>query len=261
MLKTHNFTKMTSVVIEEDQSEENSKIIETMAQKYPEPATLDQDRKKKRRKLVSIIEPAQDQFCNNIANCSTESPDGIRFSESPLDFTDVKSFDDFKIRVDGLILDSEIPTHLKKKYYRLCLSQKKFLHENLMKGLNSKLALGMISETINIADAIRAAKPTTGTNDLESWDKTLKAFEDLGLTVGFLRARIDKLSSLRRESRALVELKRKELRAAKDEMRDLKAKVLNIEMVVEKLDSEIDGLRVKNKKLGLVFTEIACAPW
>ncbi|GFP86535.1 B3 domain-containing protein os01g0234100 [Phtheirospermum japonicum] len=179
-------------------------------------------------------------------------------------FKDVKSFGDFKIQVDndGLILDSEIPKHLRKKYYELCISQNKFLHENLKKGLHRKLATGVILETINIADAIRAAKPSTALSDLESYDATLKAFEDLGMAVGFLRARIDKLLSFPRESISVIESKRNELDAAEDEMRYLKAKLKCFKMLmIEKLIGEICGLEVKYEEHSAVFKNVAGAPW
>ncbi|KAH6834359.1 AP2/B3-like transcriptional factor family protein, partial [Perilla frutescens var. hirtella] len=204
--------------------------------------------------LVYLSEAATDQAEDNSDNSSSEIMDGVKFSDNVLSFKDVKGFKDFNIHVDGLIIDAEIPTHLRTKYYKLCRSQNTFLHENLMHGLNTKLAAGMISETINIADAIRAAKPSTGTNHLQIWDRTLKAFEDLGMAVGFLRARIDKLLSLFCEVQAMIELKRTERDEAKEEMRALKMRIAN-------LDDEIDGLVVKKEGLSSVFKEVADAPW
>ncbi|KAK4423964.1 hypothetical protein Salat_1979300 [Sesamum alatum] len=111
------------------------------------------------------------------------------------------------------------------------------------------------------ADAIRAADPTMGSNHLESWDKTLKAFEDLGMIVGFLHARIHKLVSLSRESQTIIELKRTERVAAEDEMSSLNEKLSNVRALIEKLDSEIAALQVKNEELDFVFKEVAHDPW
>lgn len=124
--------------------------------------------------LISDNEPVADRSGNESDEFEFGSVvmDGIRLSEFSVDFKDVKGFEDFNIHVNGLILDSEIPQHLRTKYYELCCSQKIFLHDHLIEGLNSKLVAGMISETINIADAIRAAKITQSLRHLESWDNS-----------------------------------------------------------------------------------------
>lgn len=67
----------------------------------------------------------------------TDGSGGSRFSASVVKFQGVKGFEDFKISVDGLILDSELPTDVRAKYYELCNSQKMFLHDHLITGLGS----------------------------------------------------------------------------------------------------------------------------
>lgn len=94
--------------------------------------------------------------------------------------------------MNGLILDLIFKPNIRSR-----APAKKCSFTSIL--LNSKLAAGMISETINIADAIRAAKVSTSLHHLESPDKNLKAFEGLGLEVGFLRARLYELVSLSRE--------------------------------------------------------------
>ncbi|KAG8364268.1 hypothetical protein BUALT_Bualt19G0110600 [Buddleja alternifolia] len=245
-------TEPIHAVKTEDHLEGNAKNSDIPSQKYLEPVSNHQE--KNMGRLISNNGPATNQSCGESDNFSPGIVDGIRFSESLVSFKDVKSFEDFNIHVDGLILDSEIPTHLRKKYYELCCSQNIFLHENLIAGLNSKLAAGIISETINIADAIRASKHNTGLNHLESWDKTLKAFEDLGMAVGFLRARIHKLVNLSRELQDIMELTRNERAEAENKLRALKA-------LIKSLDEQIDALNVKNEELGFVFKVIASDPW
>nr|GFC55873.1 B3 domain-containing protein Os01g0234100-like [Tanacetum cinerariifolium] len=117
--------------------------------------------------------------------------EGLRFSQSVIEFKDIKSVDDFSIVTDNFVIDSEIPKHFQIKYYDLCRSQNIYLHENLLKGLNVKLTVEIILETVRIADAIRACKVTITRDDIATWDKTLKAFEEMGMKVGFLRARIN----------------------------------------------------------------------
>ena len=119
----------------------------------------------------------------------------IRLSESAVDFKEVKSIKDFTILVNDLVINSEFSEHLQAKYYDLCCSQKAYLHDHLLHGLNHKLAAGIISETVTIADAIRASNLTTCRENFTNWSKTLKAFQELGMNVGFLRARLGKLKS------------------------------------------------------------------
>ncbi|KAL8045359.1 hypothetical protein ABFX02_08G108400 [Erythranthe guttata] len=236
-----------------EEPQENANIIETKTRnKYPNPLVQDNNNNQKKKKKTK----------KNIPTTSddAEMADGIKFSESRLDFKDVNCFQDFSIHLDGgLVIDSEVPRHQKKKYYDLCRSQNTFLHENLVRGLNTKLAAGIISETINIADAIRAS--TTPHEHLESWDKTLKAFEDLGMSVGPLRARIREMMSLYRDSRARIELMRKERAEAEGVMKELSERLSNVKTCVEKYDAIIDDLNARNEGLGSKFEEIACAPW
>ncbi|XP_047977163.1 B3 domain-containing protein Os01g0234100-like isoform X2 [Salvia hispanica] len=209
---------------------------------------------------INDIHPSEGASVDDNDYSSTESMNAIRFSESVVSFKEIKGFADFSIHVDGLMIDSEIPLHLRTKYYEICRSQNKFLHENLMKGFNAKLAAGMISETINIAGAIRAATDAAA-DHLHNWDTTLKAFEDLGMEVGFLRARIDKLLSISREAQAAIKLKRQERAEAKEETRRLNIKLLDVKVRIQNLDAEIDGLVKKNEEQSYIFGEVAAAPW
>ncbi|XWS39964.1 hypothetical protein CRYUN_Cryun18bG0099500 [Craigia yunnanensis] len=109
----------------------------------------------------SNLGPTAYQSENDSVVLGSEVLDRIRLSESIVDFKEVKNFEDFSILVNGLIIDSDLSKYLQTKYYELCSSQKSFLHENHLEGLNCKLVAGVIAETINIADAIRAAKLTT----------------------------------------------------------------------------------------------------
>ncbi|XP_012831050.1 PREDICTED: B3 domain-containing protein Os01g0234100-like isoform X1 [Erythranthe guttata] len=199
--------------------------------------------------------PHEHDYYSEIAN-------GKRSSEySLINVKDVKGFKDFTIYVDGISIDSEMPIQCKAKYYELCKSRNMFLHENLVQGLNGKLAAEMISETIKIADAIRAVDSKTAPARMEGWDKTLKAFEDLGMVVGFLRVRIHELLSISRENQASVRLKRVERDGAEEEMRALDVKLSRVKTRIEKIDSEIDALAAENEGLDPVFKEIAHCPW
>ncbi|KAL4555756.1 hypothetical protein LXL04_038384 [Taraxacum kok-saghyz] len=179
----------------------------------------------------------------------SEATEGLRFSQSVIEFKNIKSIKDFNIVVDDLIIDSEIPKHFQIKYYELCQSQNAYLHENLLKGLNVKLVVGIILETITISDAVKACKVTTTRDDFETWDKTLKAFEEMGMKVGFLRGRIGKLVGLLFESNEVLEVKKNEHLKAKEEMRLINERLLGVREVIKNLDFEIESLKMKGEKL------------
>ncbi|GMN37594.1 hypothetical protein TIFTF001_006936 [Ficus carica] len=186
--------------------------------------------------------------------------DGIRLSDSVIPLEEVKSIADFNILANGLIINSELPKYLQGKYYDLCCSQNAFLHEHLIDGLNCKLVAGIISETINIADAIRASKITTPVDDFATWDKTLKAFEGLGMKVGFLRARLDGLIDIASESKSYENV-RVERDNAKEELGVLEAKLSGVKEKMMRLNTEIEALRVNRQKLELKFKKVATASW
>ncbi|GMJ05603.1 hypothetical protein HRI_004229500 [Hibiscus trionum] len=187
--------------------------------------------------------------------------DGVCLSESIVNFKEVKSFEDFNIVVNGLIMDSEISKYLQMKYYELCCNQKSFLHENLLEQLNSKLVAGVIAETINIVDAIRAANLTTSHDNFLTWDKTLKSFEGLGMKVGFLRARLDQLMNLSIKSRRYKEAKLEQA-GANEEKQKLEAKLAEVTKTLSRLDKEIGSFKRENADdLEALFQEVANAPW
>ncbi|OMO70918.1 hypothetical protein CCACVL1_18578 [Corchorus capsularis] len=141
------------------------------------------------------IEPIE---CHSETDSDDIGFDGIKMCHSLTDFKNVTSFEDFIVVVNGLIIKNSelLPKDIQKKYYDLCCSQKAYLHDHLIKGFNCKLVCGMICETIKIAEAIRAANLTTSQRSFETWNKTLKSFEGLGMNVGFLRARLEQLMNL-----------------------------------------------------------------
>ncbi|KAG5238826.1 B3 domain-containing protein [Salix suchowensis] len=161
----------------------------------------------------------------------------------------LKCFEDFDITVNGLVINSELSKHLQTKYYELCCCQNSFLHEHLLDGLNCKLVVGMLSETINIADAIRASKLITSLENLAIWEKTLKAFEGLGMNVGFLLARLGQLMHLSDKSKRYEEATLE------------RAKLLEVKDTINRLGVEIEKLVVGSENLEPKFQEVAKAPW
>lgn len=205
--------------------------------------------------LQPIADPSEDD-----SDFGSEILDGIRLSDSKVDFKQVRSIEDFSVLVNGLVINSELPKFLLTKYFGLCCSQKSFLHDHLLEGLNCKLAAGIISETINIADAIRVCKISTSQEHLSTWDKTLKAFEVLGMNVGFLRARLEQLVNISLKSERYKKA-RLERAHAEEEVQTLEAKLLEVKEKINSLDAEIENLDVAADRLELVFQEVAHAPW
>ncbi|CAI9117467.1 OLC1v1018865C1 [Oldenlandia corymbosa var. corymbosa] len=105
-------------------------------------------------------------------------------------------FEDFTITANDIILDYQIPESIRLKYYELCRAQKSYLHSGLLATISGSLAAKFISDTVKIADAIKSSNISTPQSDFALWDKTLAGFESLGIEVGFLRARVTKLSRL-----------------------------------------------------------------
>ncbi|OMO52217.1 hypothetical protein COLO4_37356 [Corchorus olitorius] len=142
------------------------------------------------------IEPIACDSENDSEEVGSEVMDGIRLCDSVVDFEEVRSFDNFIILANGLIINSELSEYYQKKYYDLCCTQNSYLHDHLLEGFNCELVCGIISETINIAEAIRAAEVTTPLHSFETWNSTLKCFQGLGMKVGFLSARLAQLINL-----------------------------------------------------------------
>ncbi|XP_038900948.1 B3 domain-containing protein Os01g0234100 isoform X2 [Benincasa hispida] len=210
--------------------------------------------------LDSEMMPVLEESENERESFGSYFMNGIRLSDSILNFDKVNNLNDFSISVNGLIIDSEFSSYIRTKYYELCCSQKSFLHDHILEGLNYKLVSGIISETINIADAIRACKITTSQEHLVTWDKTLTAFEGLGMNVGFLRVRIDQLLSLslKPEKKREAELKRNSI---EEEIHSLLAKIIERRATMRQLEAEIRSLDADIEHMDKLFKEVASAPW
>ena len=191
--------------------------------------------------------------------------EGFKLYVPTIQFKDITSFENFNI-FDGLVIDSDLSEDIRNKYYRLCCSQNSFLHENIIQGLNFKLIVGTISETVNIADAIRACKLTTSRDEFDSWDKTLKAFELLGMNVAFLRTRLHRLVNLAFESEGAAETRRyieakMERAQTEDEIRNLEAKLAELKDSCKTFGDEIESLQSKAETYELRFEEEVKDPW
>jgi hypothetical protein len=195
----------------------------------------------------------------------SEAIDGLRISDSDMDFGDVTSFSNFNIVVDSLVIDCKFHDHLRKTYYDLCCSQNSFLHKNLLKQLNLTLVVGVITETISIAEGIRACKGHC--EDLLIWKKTLESLELLGMNVAFLLKRVNDLLGLTAESsRDLSECQKyRELKSerarAREKVEALELMLSNVKGVLQKMDAEMEEMESSVKRSRLTLQQLAAAPW
>ncbi|XP_022859391.1 B3 domain-containing protein Os01g0234100-like [Olea europaea var. sylvestris] len=230
------------------------------------PLTVVQKKKQKAGQLGLQLGPLEEQSGNDSDEVASEVFEGSKCSGSSIHFKDIKSFEEFHIVVNGVCIDSEIPEHVRQKYYELCRSKNAFLHEGLLPGLHCKLAAGMIFEAVNTADAIRSCKLTTPREDFEVWEKSLRSFELLGLNVGFLGARLCRVLKLAFDSEGAVDAKKyweaKTKRARTEEgIRDLEVKLVELKEASAKFDAEIESLKSKAESYELMFQEEVNAPW
>ncbi|TVU41277.1 hypothetical protein EJB05_14780, partial [Eragrostis curvula] len=193
----------------------------------------------------------------------SEAIDGIRMLDSDIEFDDMTSFNNFKIIVDRFVIDCH--NDLRKTYYDLCCSQKAFLHKHLLKQLSLTLVVGVILETINIADGIRACKTEACCrDDLLTWKKTLESFQLLGMNVSFMLKRINTLPGLQTRSRDILECQQYEELKLESAHAAEKAKTLELELsgvkdTLHKIDEDVKQMEssVKNAEL----QQLATAPW
>ncbi|KAL1809922.1 hypothetical protein ACET3Z_026912 [Daucus carota] len=236
--------------------------------KRPSASALIQKKNKKMLVSRSVRDLGQlrEQSGNDSEEFGSEVLEGSKLSKTLVPFKDVKSFEDFHIVVNDLCIDSELPEHIRLKYYELCCKKNAFLHSRFLPGLYSKLAAGIIGETVNIADAIKSCKLTTSWDEFAVWEKSLKSFELLGMKVGFIRHRMHTLRGLAFETQGASDFKNylgaisKRIHA-EDEIRNLEAKLVELKAACENYDADIEMLRSKAEKHESEFQEEVDAPW
>ncbi|KAI3906148.1 hypothetical protein MKW92_031489 [Papaver armeniacum] len=155
-------------------------------------------------------------------NCSEKTHldylKGISLASSVPEFEKIKNLESFTIIYNDLILDLVISAYTRSRYYELCCSQKSFLHKTLLPGLNFHIAVGLINETVNIADAIKSSQVSgTSMDKFQVWKKSLKASKGYGMNVGFLLRLLKELMKMASESEQAVDLSESKKRSSKSE--------------------------------------------
>uniref|UniRef100_A0ACD5UME8 Uncharacterized protein n=1 Tax=Avena sativa TaxID=4498 RepID=A0ACD5UME8_AVESA len=185
--------------------------------------------------------------------------DGLRSPDPDTDFSAVKSFRDFNIVLDGLDIEPKLfPDRLRRMYYQLCCARKAFLHRHLLKHISPGLAAGLIVETANIAEGIRASHASSSSHeDLSAWKTILQSLELAGMDVAFLRKRVDDLHVAAEE--------KLERDHAEEKMRALTLKMSSLNDALKDLCMEaeemVEWIAKQKRKEEQAMRELATAPW
>ncbi|KAI3933826.1 hypothetical protein MKW92_013149 [Papaver armeniacum] len=189
----------------------------------------------------------------------TEVSEGARLPEPIAGIQEFTNLDGFTIIVNDMLIDPEISEDVRSKYYELCRSQKAYLHEHLMEGPNRKIVAAIISDIVNIADAVRAIKLSTPKDIFEVWEKSLKFYKHVGMNVDFLLSRV---SIHRRQALAfdyngaVIEENR-----LKEEMTAREAKILELRNASMSLERELTTLEGNREKHEAAFQSMVNSPW
>uniref|UniRef100_K4A2E1 Uncharacterized protein n=1 Tax=Setaria italica TaxID=4555 RepID=K4A2E1_SETIT len=134
--------------------------------------------------------------------------------------------------------------------------------------LHPTLVVGVIMETVSIAEGIRACKvQASSREDFLVWKKTLESFELLGMNVAFLLKRVNAPLDLATQSRESWEWQEKhkklnlERACAGKKMKVLELNLSNVKDVLQKVDAEMEELESSLKKSDVALQELASAPW
>ncbi|CAN1343704.1 B3 domain-containing protein Os01g0234100 [Linum perenne] len=218
------------------------------------------------RSSFRTIEQPVEQSENDSEEVGSEVLEGFNLSYNVLQFEDIKSFEDFSIVIEGSVLDSELNEEVRRKYYKLCRSQNALLHENVTKGLTSKLIAGIISETVNIADNLKECTLSTSPDEFTNWARALKASELFSMNVGFLRERLRHLVNLTLHSedaantRRYMEARTERLNT-EVEIQNIEAKLAVLKSACERYGSDVETVKTKAESYELKFHKAVLAPW
>ncbi|KAL5557028.1 hypothetical protein UlMin_039264 [Ulmus minor] len=265
LLNLDSHTKQNDA--DKDNAEIGAVVRSNTNRKRPKTLPISAIQKKKKKAVLpkQVPKPAE-QSENDSDEVGSEVFEGGKLSGSTIQLKDIKSFENFSIIVDRLVLDSEFPEGTRRMYYKLCCSQNAFLHDNLIMGMNQKLIVGTITETVHIANAIKSCKLTTSRGDFAAWDKSLKAFELLGMNVGFLRARLCQLAGLAYDSEISMEARRyvesrTERARAELGLDNIETKLAELKNAFDRFDDAIHVLGSEARSYEQRFHEEVTAPW
>ncbi|KAK7331084.1 hypothetical protein VNO77_25297 [Canavalia gladiata] len=247
-----------------DNKEADAVTCNSSKRKYGK--TVPEDVHKKKKSSMSKLRPKARLSTEQSENGSDEALSEVLEGFQMVEFKDVNSFENFSIIVNGIPIDAEFSTEVRNKYYKLCCSQHAFLHDNLVKGMNYKLIVGIISEIVSIADAIKVSVLCTPRVDFTKWDKTLLAFEHLGMNVEFLRVRLRRLVSIAYETDDASETRRyvaykTEYSRADDEIKNMETKLEELKGACNGFGAYLESLKCKAESYRHKFHKEVAASW
>ncbi|CAL1389468.1 unnamed protein product [Linum trigynum] len=241
-----------------------------------EPSSLTRETEENNDTNDSLLDHEEDHNHNNVGNddgggngwlgpdmCFENLSDSNTDMAGPIvdDFERVKRFQDFKIVANGSVINDKVSELHLSKYHNLCLSQRSFLHRDLLEGFNVWTIAGTIIDICDIADAIRAMSKVVPKKDLQTWGSKLKVYEKMGVNVGFLLVRLRKLELLADKANGYERLM-KERDGMKEELQNLEEQVGRVKEKLERVEKEIDKLGVVGGgSIDRDFQELANAPW
>ncbi|XP_074346179.1 B3 domain-containing protein Os01g0234100-like [Apium graveolens] len=123
------------------------------------------------------------------------------------------------------------------KYFELCCSQKIYLHSNLVGDWNPAFIAATISELVDVSKAIRCSHLNTPCDMYQKREVKLGHIEDLGMEVGFLHRRLQRLLAL--ACNPNTEAKRKRMQEARALKENTEARVKQMQETLKSLNQEI----------------------
>ncbi|XP_017239947.2 B3 domain-containing protein Os01g0234100-like [Daucus carota subsp. sativus] len=190
--------------------------------------------------------PAERPTTSTLLICDTDRNLSLNLEKFQTDLRDCDVYD-------------KLPEHLRIKYFELCSSQNKLLHQYLKGKENSIYAAGMIAGVTAVSDSIRSSNLSTPLDRLKDWDRQLEGFEHLGMEVSFIRDRLHRLTSLAdNPNREEGSTRIREAISERDIVID---KVVEMNKAIHSLNKEIKRLQDKEMKDRLNYVKEAGASW
>ncbi|PWA88601.1 DNA-binding pseudobarrel domain-containing protein [Artemisia annua] len=123
------------------------------------------------------------------------------------------------------------------------------------------LSWWQVGETVSIAAKIKNTKLTTAKEELETWDSVLRAFELLGMKVGFLRNRKHLLATFLFDSEAEPDIQsyvksKYELERVESKIPKVEEKLKALKESAKKCANVLDSLRHKVETHENIFKEL-----
>nr|XP_017239944.1 PREDICTED: B3 domain-containing protein Os01g0234100-like [Daucus carota subsp. sativus] len=208
---------------------------------------------------LSSSEQAPVEMVSSSCQLPAERPSTSTLLICDIDRSSSLNLEKFQTDLRECDVYDKLPEHLRIKYYELCCSQNKLLHQYLKGKENSIYAAGMIAGVTAVSYSIRSSNLSTPLDRLKDWDRQLEGFEHLGMEVSFIRDRLHRLTSLAdNPNREEGSTRIREAISERDIVID---KVVEMNKAIDSLNKEIKRLQDKEMKDRLNYVKEAGASW